>query len=63
MDQFNDDKYAPHQVHNPYYLFTDQEEWELGGSLLRSGMSMQKVDDFLKLKLVCMLMISLYIVC
>ena len=63
MDRFNDDKYAPQRVHNPYYPFADQEEWELGGSLLRSGMSMQKVDDFLKLKLVRTLTISLYIIC
>lgn len=52
VDYLNDDKYAPYRVRNPYYLFADQEEWELGSFLLRSGMSMQKVDEFLRLKLV-----------
>ena len=52
VDCFNDDKFAPHRVQNPYYPFADQEEWELGSFLLRSGMSMQKVDEFLRLKLV-----------
>jgi hypothetical protein len=52
LDRFNDDKHALLRVHNLYYPFADQEEWELGAFLLRSEMSMQKVDDFLKLKLV-----------
>lgn len=52
LDRFRDDKYAPHRVQNPHYPFADQEEWELGSFLLESGMSMQKVDEFLKLKLV-----------
>jgi hypothetical protein len=55
MDRFNDDIYASHRVQNPYYPFADKEEWELGSFLLRSGMSMQKVDEFLRLKLVCRL--------
>ena len=52
VDRLNDDKFAPHRVQNPYYPFADQEEWELGSFLLRSGMLMQKVDEFLRLKLV-----------
>ena len=52
IDHFNDDKHALYRAQNPYYLFADQEEWELGSFLLRSGMSMQKVDEFLRLKLV-----------
>ena len=52
IDRFNDDQYASQRVCNLYYPFADQEEWELGSFLLRSGMSMQKVDEFLKLKLV-----------
>lgn len=51
-DHLNDDKYASYRVQNPYYPFADQEEWELGSFILRSGMSMQKVDEFLRLKLV-----------
>ena len=52
LDRFNDDKHASHRVQNLYYPFADQEEWELGSFLLRSGMSMQKMDEFLRLKLV-----------
>ena len=52
MDRFNDDKHASYRVQNPYYPFADQEEWELGSFLLRSGMSMQKTDEFLRLRLV-----------
>lgn len=53
IDRFHEDKHATYRVQNPYYPFADQEEWELGSFLLGSGMSMQKVDEFLKLKLVC----------
>lgn len=53
LDRFNSDKYASYRTQNAYYPFADQEEWELGSFLLGSGMSMNKVDEFLKLKLVC----------
>jgi hypothetical protein len=52
VDRFNDDKYAAYRTQNQYYPFADQEEWEVGSFLLGSGMSMQKVDEFLRLKLV-----------
>lgn len=52
MDRFNDDTHTPHRADNPHYPFADQEEWELASFLLRSGLSMQKVDEFLRLKLV-----------
>ena len=52
VDCLNNDKFAPYRVQNPHYPFADQEEWELGSFLLRSGMSLQKVDEFLRLKLV-----------
>jgi len=52
IDRFNDNKYASYRAQNPYYPFADEEEWGLGSFLLRSGMSMQKVDEFLKLKMV-----------
>ena len=52
VDRFNDDKHASYWTQNPYYPFADQEEWELGSFLLGSGLSIQKVDEFLKLKLV-----------
>jgi len=52
VDRLQNDKYASFRVQNPYYPFADKDEWELGSFLLSSGMSMQKVDEFLKLKLV-----------
>ena len=61
-DSFNDNKFAPYRVQNTYYLFADQEEWELGSFLLRSGMLMQKVDEFLRLKLVSEFSLPRYIV-
>jgi len=63
IDRFHDDKYASYRVQNPYYPFADQEEWELGSFLLGSGMSMQKVDEFLKLKLVFCFRAPSYFTC
>ena len=60
IDRFNDDKHASHRVQNPYYPFADQEGWELGSFLLDSGMSMQKMDEFLRLKLVRIFMSPLH---
>jgi len=52
LDRFNEDKYAPFRTINMYYPFSSKDEWELASFLLSSGLSMQKVDEFLKLKLV-----------
>ena len=52
VDRLRNDKYASFRLQNPYYPFADKDEWELGSFLLGSGMSMQKVDEFLRLKLV-----------
>jgi len=52
INRFYDDNYTSYRVQNSYYPFADQVEWELASFLLGSGMSMQKVDEFLKLKLV-----------
>ena len=62
IERFNEDKYASRRVQNPYYPFADREEWELGSFLLRSGLSMAKVDEFLKLRVVCDIRVSIYIV-
>jgi hypothetical protein len=62
IDRLNNDKYASHRVQNPYYPFADQEEWDLGSFLLCSGMSMQKVDEFLRLKLVLQFLLCFYLV-
>ena len=63
IDRFHDDKYASYRAQNPYYPFADQEEWELGSFLLSSGMSMQKVDEFLRLKLVFYFQVPFYSAC
>ena len=53
MDLFDEDPYAEHRAANLYYLFASQEEWQLASFLLKSGLSMSAIDEFLKLDLVC----------
>ena len=52
MDRFNSDKYSGSRVDNIYYPFAGKDEWELGSFLHSSGLSMRKIDDFLRLKMV-----------
>jgi hypothetical protein len=52
MDLFDDDEYAENRKTNLYYPFASQPEWELASYLLKSGLSMVAVDDFLKLQMV-----------
>jgi hypothetical protein len=52
MDLFDDDEYAGNRKTNLYYPFASQPEWELASYLLKSGLSMVAVDDFLKLQMV-----------
>jgi hypothetical protein len=52
MDEFQSDKYAGHRHTNIYYPFQTRSEWELASWLLRSGLSMQAINDFLNLELV-----------
>jgi hypothetical protein len=52
MDQFNADPHAVHRQDNLYYPFTSREEWELASFLLRSGMAMSSIDEFLALGLI-----------
>ncbi|KAF9040949.1 hypothetical protein BJ165DRAFT_1327183, partial [Panaeolus papilionaceus] len=39
----------------PYYPFLTRDEWELASFLLQSGMSLAKIDQFLKLELLLLL--------
>ena len=55
MDRFNDDKYSGFRATNIYYPFAGKNEWELSSFLLSSGLSMRKIDDFLRLKMVIIL--------
>jgi hypothetical protein len=52
MDLFDDDEYAENRKTNLYYPFASQPEWELALYLLKSGLSMVAVDEFLKLQMV-----------
>jgi hypothetical protein len=52
MDRFNSDQHSGSRVENVYYPFAGKDEWELASFLHSSGLSMRKVDDFLKLKMV-----------
>ena len=52
MDRFSEDQYAPFRTTNMFYPFTNEVEWELASFLLSSDLSMRKIDEFLKLKLV-----------
>jgi hypothetical protein len=52
MDRFNADPYSNIRKDNIYYPFTSRDEWELASFLLRSGMSMATIDEFLGLRLV-----------
>jgi hypothetical protein len=52
MDRFNDDQYSGFRTTNIYYPFAGKTEWDLASFLLSSGLSMGKIDDFLRLKMV-----------
>ena len=52
MDRFNSDKYSSLRTENMYYPFAGKAEWELRSFLHSSGLSMRKIDEFLKLKMV-----------
>jgi hypothetical protein len=53
MDQFGVDKYSHDRLGNIYYPFASRQEWEIASFLLRSSLSMVKIDKFLSLELVC----------
>ncbi|KAG2128731.1 hypothetical protein DEU56DRAFT_700535, partial [Suillus clintonianus] len=46
------DKNSVHRVNNPYYPFSGWKDWEVASWLLRSGLSMGKIDSFLSLEMV-----------
>ena len=61
MDRFNSDEHSYHCENLPFYPFTSQEEWELASFLLHSDLSMSKLDEFLKLAMVCYYMLDICI--
>ena len=52
IDRFNEDRHSGSRVENAHYPFAGKDEWELASFLHSSGLSMQKIDDFLRLKMV-----------
>ena len=52
MDKFRDDRYSEFRTSNIYYPFSGKAEWELASFLLSSGLSMRKINEFLRLKMV-----------
>ena len=61
MDLFDADEYAESRTNIPYYPFASQPEWEMASYLLKSGLSMAKTDEFLKLQLVSLIVSLKYI--
>ena len=53
MDTFDADCHANKQKDHPYYPFSSRNEWEFASFLLCSNLSMNSIDKFLKLELVC----------
>jgi hypothetical protein len=52
MDVFDADQFANERKENLYYPFASKQDWEIGSWLLRSGLSMPAIDQFLRLQLV-----------
>ncbi|KAK7042241.1 hypothetical protein R3P38DRAFT_2512149 [Favolaschia claudopus] len=46
------DKFAHERTSNPFYPFASKQEWEMASFMLRSGMSMADIDEFLSLQMV-----------
>lgn len=52
MDLFDADPHSNKRRDHPYYPFASRGEWQLASFLLRSDLSMNAIDKFLKLELV-----------
>ncbi|KAF7975802.1 hypothetical protein HWV62_8483 [Athelia sp. TMB] len=50
MDLFDDDAHASKRERNLYWPFDMKGDWEVGSWLLRSGLSMRMIDEFLHLE-------------
>ncbi|KAG1905725.1 uncharacterized protein F5891DRAFT_1125768 [Suillus fuscotomentosus] len=58
LDLFNSDENSVYRAKNPYYPFSGRKDWEIASWLLRSGLSMGKIDSFLSLDIIKGLPIS-----
>lgn len=50
IDLFNTDQHATKRLETQYWPFASKGDWEMGSWLLRSGLSMRTIDDFLCLE-------------
>ncbi|KAG1844896.1 hypothetical protein C8R48DRAFT_617664, partial [Suillus tomentosus] len=58
LDLFNSDENSVYRAKNPYYPFSGRKDWEIASWLLRSGLSMGKINSFLSLDIIKGLPIS-----
>ncbi|KAG2124666.1 hypothetical protein DEU56DRAFT_873241 [Suillus clintonianus] len=58
LDLFNSDENSKHRATNLYYPFSSWKDWEVGSWLLRSGLSMGKINSFLSLEMIKTLPLS-----
>jgi hypothetical protein len=59
MDIFDEDSHASKRENNVYYPFASADEWELASFLVKSGLSISAIDEFLKLQLVSLIDLKL----
>ncbi|KAF8124395.1 hypothetical protein EV363DRAFT_1178272 [Boletus edulis] len=52
LDRFGMDTYSFFHRSNLYYPFASHNDWQVANYLLQSGLSMAKIDEYLKLNLV-----------
>lgn len=52
LNLFDSDENSVHCKNNLYYPFSGRRDWQVAAWLLRSGLSMSKIDSFLSLEMV-----------
>jgi hypothetical protein len=52
MDRFHLDTFTENRKTNIYYPFASRDDWSMASYLLRSGLSMKKIDEYLSLSMV-----------
>ncbi|KAG0693674.1 hypothetical protein DFH29DRAFT_1007042 [Suillus ampliporus] len=52
LSLFDSDENSIYRKTNLYYLFLSRREWQVAAWLLRSGLSMGKIDSFLALEMI-----------
>lgn len=62
MDQFDADRYANERKNNLYFPWASKGDYGLGAWLLRSGLSIRAIDEFLALELVCHPLYSVFLI-